>query len=51
VTQASETAMRVQPYIDWAHLEYLRLADYELPHLLLQPGGDPPAGPPMEALR
>jgi len=38
VTQASETALRVQPFVDWAHVEYLRLADYELPSLLLTPG-------------
>ncbi|HSR71951.1 MAG TPA: rod shape-determining protein MreC [Kiloniellales bacterium] len=25
---------RVQPFVDWAHMEYLRLADYELPRLL-----------------
>jgi rod shape-determining protein MreC len=35
VTQASETTMRVQPFVDWAHMEYLRLADYELPGTLL----------------
>jgi rod shape-determining protein MreC len=39
VTQASETALRVQPFVDWAHMEFLRLADYELPSLLLSPGG------------
>ncbi len=38
VTQASETALRVQPFVDWAHMEFLRLADYELPNLLLSPG-------------
>ncbi len=37
VTQASETAVRVQPFVDWAHMEFLRLADYELPSLLLSP--------------
>ncbi len=35
VTQASETAKRVQPFVDWAHMEFLRLADYELPGTLL----------------
>ncbi|MFQ6018418.1 MAG: rod shape-determining protein MreC [Kiloniellaceae bacterium] len=34
VTQASETTMRVQPFVDWAHMEHLRLADYELPGIL-----------------
>ncbi len=38
VTQASETALRVQPFVDWAHMEFLRLAEYELPSLLLSPG-------------
>jgi rod shape-determining protein MreC len=48
VTQASETALRVQPFVDWAHVEYLRLADYELPSLLLSPGegGGPNGGRP-----
>ena len=35
VTQASETTLRVQPFVDWAHMEFLRLADYELPGTLL----------------
>ena len=35
VTQASETTLRVQPFVDWAHMEFLRLADYELPSSLL----------------
>ena len=34
VSQASETTMRVQPFVDWAHMEFLRLADYELPGTL-----------------
>lgn len=51
VTQASETAMRVQPYIDWAHMEFLRLADYDLPHQLPPSADVVPAGPPMGALR
>lgn len=42
VTQASETALRVQPFVDWAHMEFLRLADYELPGTLLPAQG---AGP------
>ncbi len=40
VTQASETALRVQPFVDWAHMEFLRMADYEMPKLLLSPGDD-----------
>ncbi len=35
VTQASETAKRVQPFVDWAHMEFLRLAEFELPGTLL----------------
>ncbi|MCH6587487.1 MAG: hypothetical protein IH805_04145, partial [Proteobacteria bacterium] len=42
VTQASETTMRVKPFVDWAHMEFLRLADYELPGSLLPAQG---AGP------
>jgi rod shape-determining protein MreC len=42
VTQASETTMRVQPFVDWAHMEFLSLADYELPATLLPAQG---AGP------
>ena len=42
VTQASETALRVQPFVDWAHLEFLRLADYELPRTLLPARGAAP---------
>ena len=42
VTQASETTMRVQPFVDWAHMEFLRLADYELPGTLRPAQG---AGP------
>ncbi|MFQ5773465.1 MAG: rod shape-determining protein MreC [Kiloniellaceae bacterium] len=35
VAQAGETGLRVRPFVDWAHMEYLRLADYELPGTLL----------------
>lgn len=38
VSQASETTMRVQPFVDWAHMEFLRLADYKLPSLPLSAG-------------
>ena len=32
-------------FVDWAHMEFLRLADYELPSLLLSPGeGGRPQG-------
>ena len=39
VTEASESAMSVQPFVDWAHMEILRLADYELPRTLLPADG------------
>jgi rod shape-determining protein MreC len=42
VTQASETTMRVQPFVDWAHMEFLRLADYQLPGTLLPAQGAVP---------
>lgn len=48
VIQASESVIRVQPYVDWAHMEYLRLVDYELPGLLL-PASPSPVGLPPEA--
>jgi len=35
VIQADEAGMRVQPFVDWAHMEYVRLVDYELPGILL----------------
>ncbi len=38
VSQAGEGALRIQPFVDWAHLEYLRLADYELSGVLMSPG-------------
>lgn len=39
VTEAGEAGLRVTPHVDWAHMEYLRLADYELPSLLLSADG------------
>ncbi len=38
VSQVGEGALRIQPFVDWAHLEYLRLADYELSGVLMAPG-------------
>ena len=37
VSQVGEGGLRIEPYVDWAHLEYLRLADYELSGVLLSP--------------
>jgi rod shape-determining protein MreC len=39
VTEAGEAGLRVAPHVDWAHMEYLRLADYDLPGLLLSVDG------------
>jgi len=38
VSQAGEGVLRIQPFVDWAHLEYLRLAEYELNGILSSPG-------------
>lgn len=35
VAASDDAGLRIQPYVDWDHVEYLRLADYELPELLL----------------
>ena len=48
VTQASESSIRVQPFVDWAHMEILRLADYELPRTLLPADGHRYRGPPRQ---
>lgn len=34
VTSAGEDGIRVQPFADWGHMQYLRLVDYELPGIL-----------------
>jgi rod shape-determining protein MreC len=40
VVAASEDGkVRVQPFVDWDRMEYLRLIDFELPGLLLSAGG------------
>jgi rod shape-determining protein MreC len=40
VVAASEAGkVRVQPFVDWDRMEYLRLIDFELPGLLLSAGG------------
>ena len=40
VVAASEVGdVRVQPFVDWDRMEYLRLIDFELPGLLLSAGG------------
>lgn len=37
VTDVRENDVRVEPYVDWSHLEFLRLVDYELPSILSSP--------------
>ena len=34
VTSVGEDGVRVQPFVDWGHMQYLRLVDYELPGIL-----------------
>ncbi len=38
VSQVGEGGLRVEPFADWAHIEYLRLADYQLSGVLPPPG-------------
>jgi len=46
VIQVDETAMRVQPFVGWAHMEYVRLVDYELPSILLPASPGQAQAPP-----
>jgi rod shape-determining protein MreC len=39
VASVGEDGIRVQPFVDWGHMEYLRLVDYELPGILRSPEG------------
>jgi rod shape-determining protein MreC len=34
VTSVGEDGIRIQPFVDWGHMQYLRLVDYELPGIL-----------------
>ena len=38
VSSSGEQGIHVRPYVDWEHLEFLRLIDYELPGLLRRDG-------------
>lgn len=38
VAASGEQGIKVQPHVDWQHLEFLRLIDYELPGLLQSDG-------------
>ena len=43
VVSVGEDGVRVQPFVDWGHMEYLRLIDYELPGILSSfQGGERP---------
>lgn len=46
VIQADETVLRVQPFVSWAHMEYVRLVDYELPGILMPVSPRPVEAPP-----
>lgn len=35
IVRASEKDVRIQPYADWSHMEYLRVVDYGMPGILL----------------
>ncbi len=39
VIQTEDSTLRVQPYVDWTHMEYVRLVDYDLPGILLPATG------------
>jgi len=39
VAASDDGVVRVQPFVDWDRMEYLRLIDFELPGLLLPAGG------------
>lgn len=39
VVPSDDNAVRVQPFVDWDRMEYLRLIDFELSGLLLSAGG------------
>jgi rod shape-determining protein MreC len=34
VISVGEDGIRIQPFVDWGHMQYLRLVDYELPGIL-----------------
>ena len=34
VVETGEKGARVEPFVDWDHLEHLRLVDYALPGIL-----------------
>jgi rod shape-determining protein MreC len=34
VVAVTDSGVRVRPFVDWAHMEFVRLVDYELPEML-----------------
>ena len=44
VASVSQEGIRVQPFVDWGHMEYLRLIDYKLPGILHAFQGDEGSG-------
>ncbi len=44
VASVSPEGIRVQPFVDWGHMEYLRLIDYQLPGILHAFQGDEGSG-------
>lgn len=43
VVASAEGPLKVRPLADWAHMEFLRLVDYELPGLIAPLEDEPPA--------
>lgn len=41
VAEIGEAAIRIQPFVDWHHLEFLRIVDHEMPGLLLPAANQP----------
>ncbi|SME91275.1 rod shape-determining protein MreC [Tistlia consotensis] len=41
VTEVADGSVRVRPYVDWEHLDYLRLVGYDLPGLIADFIGKP----------
>lgn len=41
VAASGETGVRVEPLVDWHHMEFLRLVDYEMPGLVLPAATQP----------
>ncbi len=44
VAEVSESGVRIQPFVDFDHMEHLRLVDYELPRILRFSDSNPSPG-------